>query len=226
MIDLLRLRHAFPERHIIYFDSIDSTQRIAAASEPAPSSWPIASLPVRDATATPGLRTRQRHLLLFRPPPFACAHPRSRPSPPSKPSPRPPASPATCAGPTTSCSTIARPPHPGTTGQWHGHLTASVSTSTKPNSPKISVILPSPSASMPARAFAREDILLALFPAIDSLIAEDTENHPSPLYARFQPTSRTARDRRAAGRPHHRNHRGPRSRRLPHRPPGRWNRLP
>ena len=34
MIDLPRLRHAFPERHIIYFDSIDSTQRVAAASEP------------------------------------------------------------------------------------------------------------------------------------------------------------------------------------------------
>lgn len=34
MIDLPRLRRAFPERHIIYFDSIDSTQRIAAASEP------------------------------------------------------------------------------------------------------------------------------------------------------------------------------------------------
>ena len=34
MIDLARLRHAFPERHIISFDSIDSTQRIAAASEP------------------------------------------------------------------------------------------------------------------------------------------------------------------------------------------------
>jgi BirA family biotin operon repressor/biotin-[acetyl-CoA-carboxylase] ligase len=34
MIDLARLRQAFPERHLIYFDSIDSTQRIAAASEP------------------------------------------------------------------------------------------------------------------------------------------------------------------------------------------------
>ena len=34
MIDLARLRHAFPDRHIIFFDSIDSTQRIAAASEP------------------------------------------------------------------------------------------------------------------------------------------------------------------------------------------------
>ena len=34
MIDLARLRHAFSERQILYFDSIDSTQRIAAASEP------------------------------------------------------------------------------------------------------------------------------------------------------------------------------------------------
>ena len=34
MIDLDRLRQAFPERNIIHFDSIDSTQRIAAASEP------------------------------------------------------------------------------------------------------------------------------------------------------------------------------------------------
>ncbi len=34
MIDLARLRQAFPERQILYFDSIDSTQRIAAASEP------------------------------------------------------------------------------------------------------------------------------------------------------------------------------------------------
>jgi BirA family transcriptional regulator, biotin operon repressor / biotin---[acetyl-CoA-carboxylase] ligase len=34
VIDLARLRHAFPERQILYFDSIDSTQRIAAASEP------------------------------------------------------------------------------------------------------------------------------------------------------------------------------------------------
>jgi BirA family transcriptional regulator, biotin operon repressor / biotin---[acetyl-CoA-carboxylase] ligase len=34
MIDLARLRLAFPERQILYFDSLDSTQRIAAASEP------------------------------------------------------------------------------------------------------------------------------------------------------------------------------------------------
>ena len=34
MIDLPRLRSAFPEREILYFDSIDSTQRIASASEP------------------------------------------------------------------------------------------------------------------------------------------------------------------------------------------------
>src|SRR5437764_738121 len=34
MIDLPRLRQAFPDRQILYFDSIDSTQRIAAASEP------------------------------------------------------------------------------------------------------------------------------------------------------------------------------------------------
>jgi len=34
VIDLPRLRGAFPERQILYFDSIDSTQRIASASEP------------------------------------------------------------------------------------------------------------------------------------------------------------------------------------------------
>jgi BirA family biotin operon repressor/biotin-[acetyl-CoA-carboxylase] ligase len=34
VIDLGRLRHAFPERRILYFDSIDSTQRIASVSEP------------------------------------------------------------------------------------------------------------------------------------------------------------------------------------------------
>lgn len=34
MIDLPRLRQAFPERRILHFDSIDSTQRVAAASEP------------------------------------------------------------------------------------------------------------------------------------------------------------------------------------------------
>ena len=34
MIDLARLRLAFPERQILYFDSIDSTQRAAAGCEP------------------------------------------------------------------------------------------------------------------------------------------------------------------------------------------------
>jgi BirA family biotin operon repressor/biotin-[acetyl-CoA-carboxylase] ligase len=34
MIDLARLRMAFPERQIVYFDSVDSTQRAAATSEP------------------------------------------------------------------------------------------------------------------------------------------------------------------------------------------------
>src|ERR1035441_3728795 len=34
MIDLARLRQAFPERHILYFESLDSTQRVAAASQP------------------------------------------------------------------------------------------------------------------------------------------------------------------------------------------------
>src|ERR1019366_4773080 len=34
MIDLARLRQAFPERHILYFDSLDSTQRVAAACQP------------------------------------------------------------------------------------------------------------------------------------------------------------------------------------------------
>jgi len=33
-MDLDRLRAAFPERHIIYFDSLDSTMRVASASEP------------------------------------------------------------------------------------------------------------------------------------------------------------------------------------------------
>jgi BirA family biotin operon repressor/biotin-[acetyl-CoA-carboxylase] ligase len=32
-MDLLRLRGAFPERQLLYFDAIDSTQRVAAASE-------------------------------------------------------------------------------------------------------------------------------------------------------------------------------------------------
>ena len=34
MIDLARLRQAFPERHILHFESLDSTQRVAAACEP------------------------------------------------------------------------------------------------------------------------------------------------------------------------------------------------
>jgi BirA family biotin operon repressor/biotin-[acetyl-CoA-carboxylase] ligase len=34
MIDLDRLRQAFPERQILYFESLDSTQRVAAISEP------------------------------------------------------------------------------------------------------------------------------------------------------------------------------------------------
>lgn len=34
MIDLARLRLAFPDRRILHFESIDSTQRIAAAAEP------------------------------------------------------------------------------------------------------------------------------------------------------------------------------------------------
>ena len=33
-MDLDRLRAAFPERHILYFDSLDSTMRVASASEP------------------------------------------------------------------------------------------------------------------------------------------------------------------------------------------------
>lgn len=33
-MDLARLRTAFPERQILYFDSLDSTMRVAAASEP------------------------------------------------------------------------------------------------------------------------------------------------------------------------------------------------
>jgi len=34
MIDLARLRQAFPERQILHFESVDSTQRVAAESEP------------------------------------------------------------------------------------------------------------------------------------------------------------------------------------------------
>jgi BirA family biotin operon repressor/biotin-[acetyl-CoA-carboxylase] ligase len=34
MIGLARLRQAFPERHILHFDSLDSTQRAAAGCEP------------------------------------------------------------------------------------------------------------------------------------------------------------------------------------------------
>src|SRR4051795_3493065 len=33
-MDLTRLRLAFPERQIVYFDDVDSTQRIAAANPP------------------------------------------------------------------------------------------------------------------------------------------------------------------------------------------------
>jgi len=33
-MDLLRLRGAFPDRQILYFDEIDSTQRVAAANDP------------------------------------------------------------------------------------------------------------------------------------------------------------------------------------------------
>jgi len=33
-MDLDRLRAVFPERHILYFDSLDSTMRVASASEP------------------------------------------------------------------------------------------------------------------------------------------------------------------------------------------------
>ena len=102
MIDLARLRQAFPERQILYFDSIDSTQRIAAASEPG-------TIVLADRQlAGQGRHGHTWHsepgtgiYCSLRAASVSRSHPRPRHRRRSKPSPRPPASHATCAGPTT-----------------------------------------------------------------------------------------------------------------------------
>ena len=172
MIDLARLRQAFPDRHIIYFDSIDSTQRIAAASEPG-------TIVLADRQ----LAGQGRHGHTWHSEPgngIYC----SFVLPPSpvltlalgiaavEAIAQPPASPATCAGPTTSCSTtkVAGILVQLVNGMAIAGIGINVNQTEFPGDlGHLAISL----RQHAGREFAREDILLALFPAIDSLIAEE-----------------------------------------------------
>jgi BirA family biotin operon repressor/biotin-[acetyl-CoA-carboxylase] ligase len=175
MIDLPRLRQAFPDRHIIYFDSIDSTQRIAAASEPG-------TIVLADRQ----LAGQGRHGHTWHSEPgngIYCSLV------------LPPSPVLTLALGIAAAEAIAQ-----TTGiacdlRWPNDLmldnrkTAGILVQLVNGMAIAGIGINVNQTEFPedlghlaislrqhaGRAFAREEILLALFPAIDSLIAEDTE---------------------------------------------------
>jgi BirA family biotin operon repressor/biotin-[acetyl-CoA-carboxylase] ligase len=175
MIDLARLRMAFPERQILHFESLDSTQRAAAGCEPGTI-----------VLADEQLAGQGRHGHAWHSEPgtgIYCSLV------------LPPTPVLTLALGIATVEAIAQATGIQCDLRWpndlmldnrkaagilvqlvDGHAIAGIGINVNQTEfPADLVQLATSLRRHAGREFAREDILFALFPAIDSLVAEDTE---------------------------------------------------